>query len=384
MPWIVKRVRWMTSSMGSEHGPAEVPRPCRCPVLPRRRSHGRRRPPRTRGNETQDSGQTPRSWFAQPQESQLQPRPPGGSAQKSQNQSCSISGVCHPRRNQSCTPAVKISPGREQSCAGPVSIDPRRRNGARDADSTTTVDGQPRVRGSAIANSRETSRSGLGRLSTVRMRRCARLGRLLPTVRRDCTSPGETVARPFARANFTFLPRARAYAREDLPFRRPRSRSARRLLTGTGGGRRGARRDAESKDDPGRPHGCAWKGKPAVRPADVTNPCGAEASLLLPGEPGGIVSGALIGGDRGALGPSCSNMAVGADGQRLWNSVRTGCEDGSRSCVRSSRRYRLYAPRPGRASLPRCYRNVQLADAGDGRRPPRSRIGGLREGSGHC
>ena len=90
---------------------------------------------------------------------------------------------------------------------------------------------------------------------------------------------------------------------------------------------------------------------------------GANASLLLPGDRGGIVSDALMVVDRGALGPSRSNMAVGGNGQRLWNYVRTGCEDSQRSCVRASRRYRLHAPRPRRASLLQGHRNVQQSKA---------------------
>ena len=95
---------------------------------------------------------------------------------------------------------------------------------------------------------------------------------------------------------------------------------------------------------------------------------GASASLLLSGNVGGTVPDALMVVDRGALGPSCSNMAVGADGQRLWNPVRTGREDGQRSRVPASRRNRRSSPWPGRASRPSGFRNAQQgAEAVGGR-----------------
>lgn len=93
-------------------------------------------------------------------------------------------------------------------------------------------------------------------------------------------------------------------------------------------------------------------------PARASRCRAAGASVLRSGGRGGIVSDALTVVDRGAPGPSCSNLAVGMDRPRWWSPVWTGRADGQRSCGRGSRRYRLHALRPRRASLLRAYRNV--------------------------
>jgi hypothetical protein len=98
-------------------------------------------------------------------------------------------------------------------------------------------------------------------------------------------------------------------------------------------------------------------------PARASRCPDAGASSLPSGNLRGTISDALIVVDRGARGPLCSNMAVGVDRQPWWNPLRTGREDGQRSCGPASRQYRLHAPAPCRASLLRAYRNVQPGHA---------------------
>jgi hypothetical protein len=120
--------------------------------------------------------------------------PPDGSGQECEDQSCTpVVSIC-PGRDQSCTPAVSICPGREQPCPDPDSIEPCRGNGARGADSITTVGRQPCVRGGTMAQSRKTYVLGLGRLRTDRPHRCS--GRVACWPRSDLTASGRDRPRP--------------------------------------------------------------------------------------------------------------------------------------------------------------------------------------------
>jgi hypothetical protein len=228
---------------------------------------------RTRADEAQDSGQTSGSRFAQQQETRLQPRPPAARGRK-----VKISRV--PPRACSVPHEISRAPQRSASVPGESSRAPARPASSRAAETVpetrTTSRRWADNRGSAGAR-REIPRDvrpGSGQAAYRPSAALFRPGRMLTTVRRDCTWPGETATRPCARVTFTFLERAWAGAREDLGFCHPPSRPARPLPTGMGGGQWGSRREAESKEHPGRLPRCTWEGKRATRPFSGTHPGG--------------------------------------------------------------------------------------------------------------